>query len=219
MRAPVRTSICFIACIASLLVIGCAQDRDQAQQGQSTTDEVSTSIEQVQEEIAAAKVQIDATNDSLTNLLNSNDTATLPKHYELFTTSLEELKAQREQLSQRSDDMLDRRQKYLDDWRSSLESVQNAALRHSARERMDTLSQQFSNIRQQLVEAEFEMKPMIDTMEGVQATLAYDLSPQGLDRVAAALERTPLNPEQIHQQLSMAQQELQQLDQIAMVAR
>jgi hypothetical protein len=216
MIAPVRTSICFLACIASLLVIGCAQDRTETT---STTDDLGTSINQVQSEIAAAKVQVDATTDSLDNLLNSNDPATVPKRFDLYQTSLESLKQQREQLSQRADDMLDRRQQYLEDWRNSLESVENAALRQSARERMDTLVEQFSSIRQQLVEAEFAMKPMIDTMEGIESTLAYDLSPQGLDRVATALERTPLNAEEIHQQLSMAQQELAQLDEIAVVTR
>ncbi|MFW5830562.1 MAG: DUF2959 family protein, partial [Planctomycetota bacterium] len=185
---------------------------------QTSSNAVETSIDQVQQEIAAAKVYVDASAEDLQTLLATEDQATLPARYELFSTSLDRLKTQREQLVSRADDMLDRRQEYIANWRSTLEQLQNPALRQSAHDRMTSLSEQFSRIRQQVIEASFAMKPMIETLEGVESTLSYDLRMSALEQVSEALPQTPLDTSDIEKQLSLAQQELAQLNENSITA-
>lgn len=208
-----RTPI-LIAALAAMALGGCF-DRTAARS--EAPSEVAATKERVGSEIVGAKVQVDATTDSVTNLMQADEEATLPKRYQLFVQSLEELKAQRELLSERADDMLERRDAYLDEWRTQVEGIQNSELRHSSRQRMDQLSKQFSDVRQQLVEAEYAMKPMIDTLEDLKSSLEYDLTLLNLKQVQKSIDPGSLNQEEIRRALTQAQIQLADLDQVAVL--
>lgn len=211
MHVP-RNAILVTTCLLGTILVGCTTN-ERARSG--TTNNVGVSQAQVRSEIAGAQVQVDATTDSLENLISAQDEATLPKRYQLFVQSLDALEQQRDQLSERADDMLDRQEEYLATWRGSLEGIQNPQLRQSSRERLDTLSRQFSEVREQLVEAEYAMQPMIRTMTGIETSLSYDLSMQNLENVSQALDEESLNRDQIDQALSEAKSQIDELNKVA----
>ncbi len=181
-----------------LLSAGCATNKTgQAKEVTRTL----TSMQSTRQELGKAQAQVDSVLAAM-NQLGSASAAGLPKTYKAFTNQVSRTVSQAETVQRRADRMRERWQDYITSWERESEQFSTPELRAKAAERLQAVRQNYDRLREAARALDKAYQPFLAQLKDIQASLALDLTPAGVQAAQPAFENARKDAADVKQQIA-----------------
>ena len=147
--------------------------------GRSSATKATSGVEAVQQRMVTGEQQLNATVESLVDLVNSPQ-ADLRPQYNKYLDNLGKLEAQIKKGREERTAMRTQAEAYFAKWENDIQTIQNEEIKKAAQSRRDTMKASFQKINVEFSKA----KPVFDVfmrdLKEIQKALDFDLTPGGI---------------------------------------
>ena len=155
------------------LINGCASS------GYEKGNETAANIQAAGNLIGALPGQIDATLESLNNLIQKPQTDLRPQH-ELFAANVAKLESSAKEVADARKSMAERQKEFFARWDEQLAQLQNEDIKARSQSRKDEVMRKMTAIKLNYTEAETAFKPFMSSLKDMEKYLSVDLTPGGI---------------------------------------
>jgi chromosome segregation ATPase len=182
---------------AAVLLAGCATEGHRAQEKKAAR--AVTSLDKTRMELVKADQQVDEAMAAMNRLTASP--AGLPDAYKVYTAQVRETSRQEREAQQRADQMRERWREYITAWEMGVDEVSTPELQARATERREAARENYDRLRDAARAMETAYQPFITQLRDIQATLAPDLTPAGVDAAKPAIDAARKSAQNLKQQI------------------
>ena len=165
-------------CIIPLFALSACQN--QTQRKESTAE----SAREAEADVQATRVQIDKTLGALNRLMTASP-AELNPAYAQYSKEVDAMYAVAKETDKDAKAVPAKSADYLAKWQKSHAEIQNPELRNASDQRRSTVISRFDGIQKSYAAARAAFVPFTQNLEDVRQVLANDLTPAGVQSLAA----------------------------------
>lgn len=168
-------------CLGIAALLGCAS-------GVKRSDKAVSSAESLKRECVNLQGQIEKTIRSLDGVVAAKE-ADLHTAYKNYVSELKTLKSQTNKVASRAQRLKKSSQKYLDAWEKGMLEVQNPELRQQAAQRRAQASARFEDTRDEFDRIKSDYELFAKDLREIKVALDNDLNPAGVTSIEAAIKQ------------------------------
>lgn len=194
-----RLSIFLYLLIGIFILSNCASSGglERAEQTRASMENLEEAANQLQERLNAAE-------KSLNNLTQTN-APQLREAYNNFRENVDEVIDAQERFNNEAEQMEERSQEYLSEWKREGQSYSNADLRQASQERRRELSNIYEDIISSSSEVSSTLDEYVTDIQEIRTYLSNDLTMQGISSVKPLAQDVSDNGQSLEQNLSHIQ--------------
>jgi len=163
-----------LSAAAAALITGCASS------GYQKSDQAAANIQKAATQIDALPAQIDKTLAALNGIVDKPQPNLVPQ-FKTFSSELENLKSQAQDIQDLRRKMGESGQAFLTDWDQQLAQIKNEDIKSRSQSRMDEVKKQLNDVKAHYEEAANAFKPFMSELKDIQKYLSIDLTTAGID--------------------------------------
>lgn len=185
--------------LASVLALGLAAcATGPRQQGPQA---VSSSMDQVEENLGSTQTQVDYVDSAIEDLTRSAsaEDADLERAFEEFTEEVEKMEEIGEELASHADAMREQGVSYFEEWRTSGEEISDPEIRDISEERHAQSRSAFDEATRSSVDVKRVLQTYISDLRDIETFLSNDLTPSGVEAIAPVIEQAREDGEALKQ--------------------
>ncbi|MBR9977141.1 MAG: DUF2959 family protein [Bacteroidetes bacterium] len=173
----------FLLLSLHLLLAGCAST------SMERSDDARTTMQTVENDIQRIVVQLDATGQSLDNLVNFNQTD-VKKAFDEFAANVEKIEKMEKSFSAHADKMQARGKEYFAEWKKEGTTYDNPDIQALSDQRRDELGTAYGRIAQSGVSVKSAFKTYVSDVQEIRTFLSTDLTSKGIDAIVEVSRRS-----------------------------
>lgn len=180
-RKKMKTTVIGAIILPSLIFLtGCAtiSPSSNTKRAEKTTE----SMEVVEKDINRISVQLSATEASIDNLLNANESE-IEDAFEIYQENVDKVVNLKTNLGKHTDNMRSNGNEYFTQWQSEGETYESPELRDVSTQRREELSRTFSQITESSGRINRELQAYVNHAKEIESYLENDLTPKGIKAV------------------------------------
>ncbi|HEX3358693.1 MAG TPA: DUF2959 family protein [Tepidisphaeraceae bacterium] len=170
---------------------GCTQDA-----GQKRADLAVNTMADTRAEIVKAQNQIYGTLNTLREI--QKPASDLKAGFETLKTQIADIRAQRDVIRDRGDDMRTRSAAYQNAWRDEIMKITDPTLQGTAKERADDVGTMYQQLIADATEAKADYEPFIRKLDELQTYLSNDLTRAGVEKAKPSFDDAIAQGETLH---------------------
>jgi len=187
--------------ITALLVAGCASA------GYKKAEKTGAGITEYREEIFKGKQAIDATMQSLGQIMATANTD--PRQaFQQYTKDVANLESATAKIRKRSQELKAKGELYFKQWQQELATVQNPEIRKVSEDQKAKMQATFDNIQKHADPLRAEMDPWLSDLRDLRTYLSNDLSVSGIDAAKSLFDKTQSKGAEIQKSMDALVSEL-----------
>jgi hypothetical protein len=152
-------------------------------------------------EIAQTGNQLQATVKSLTALA-TQQSGNLKPTFDSFATNLAQTEASGKAAAERAAKMGASAKEYFANWQNDINGISNPDLKARAVKRMTNAQKNYDKLTVALKAVGEQFKPLLSDLNDIKATLANDLTPDGVKSVKSIANRSSRRMESLHGEMN-----------------
>lgn len=193
-----------------VLAAGCDTTKQHARA--KTATRAVTSMEQTRTELVRADQQVDEAMVALDRLVSSPEAR--PAAFKVYTAQVSEAEKQAQDAQRRADKMRARWRDYITAWEMEVDEMSTPDLQARSSERREAIRDNYDRLRDAARATDAAYQPFLTHLRDVQAALALDLTPAGLQAAQPAIDAARQSAKNLKQQIDTF---VSQIDQVAAV--
>lgn len=150
--------------------------------GRDRSEKASVSMAQVEKDIQAAMLQVDATNKALQELVEPGQ-SNVNKAFSRYSDQAEKMEEQGQVMLEHSDEMTAKGKDYFDEWRTEGNAYANPKIQSLSEQRRSDLSAVFADISTASVGIKGSFKTYLSDIREINTYLSNDLTPKGVESI------------------------------------
>ncbi len=188
MKQLTQYTYLFIILLLSVItcLIGCATT------GMERSDNVTTTMQTVDDEINQVAVQLDATGASLDNLTKAGQ-SDVKKAFDLFSANVTKMDRLEKQFSRHAAEMKSRGKEYFAEWKKQGDAYTNPQIRKLSEERRAALGEVYGGIAEASIGVNGAFQTYMSDLKEVQTYLSNDLTPKGINSITPTADKVVLD--------------------------
>jgi chromosome segregation ATPase len=139
----------------------------------------ASGLKESSDKIQAASVQLNATLDSLNDLV-TNSQPDLRPQYKKFSGNVDELGKLAQHVDESVKSMRERSKEFFAKWNEELATIKNEDIRNRSASRQKEVSEALNNVKQSYADTETAFRPLMSDLRDIQKYLGTDLTPAGV---------------------------------------
>lgn len=147
--------------------------------GRSSATKATGGLEAVQQRLVSGEQQLNATVESLADLVN-NPQADVRPQYKKYLDNLGKLEAQIKKGRAERSAMQTQAEAYFAKWENDIQSIQNEEIKKAAQSRRDAMKASFQKISGEFSKAKPVFDAFMRDLKEIQKALDFDLTPGGI---------------------------------------
>lgn len=160
-----------------LLLAGCGST------SMERSDDATTTMQTVENDIQRIAEQLDATGRSLDNLV-SRDQTDVKKAFDEFSANVEKIENMEKSFSAHANEMQARGKEYFAEWKKEGTTYSNPEIQALSDQRRDELGTVYARIAENSVGVKKAFQTYVTDVQEVRTYLATDLTSKGIDAIA-----------------------------------
>lgn len=184
--------------ITGISLAGCALT------GMQRSNEATTTMETMDNDIRLIVVQLDATGASLGELTKPGQ-SDVKKAFDLFSGNLAEVVKLEKNFAEKADEMEARGTEYFEEWQKEGAQYKNLQIQQLSEQRRLELGEIYGRIAQNSVGAKGALKAYVSKATEIQLYLSNDLTSKGIQSIAPIAEKTVSDGENLNDTLKNIQ--------------
>lgn len=160
-----------------ILLAGCGST------GMERSDRATTTMQTVENDIQRIVVQLNATGQSLDNLVSPGQTD-VKKAFDTFTDDVEKIESMEKSFSAHVDEMQARGKDYFAEWKKEGEKYDNPEIQALSEQRRADLGAVYDRIAANSVGVKTAFRTYVSDLQEIRTYLSTDLTSKGLDAIA-----------------------------------
>jgi hypothetical protein len=165
-----------------LLLAGCAST------GMERSDDATTTMQTVENDIQQIVLQLNATGQSLADLVSPGQTD-VKKAFDAFTVDVEKIEKMEQSFSAHADEMQARGKDYFAEWKKEGAAYSNPEIQALSDQRRAELGTVYGRIAGSSVGVKTAFKTYVSDVHEIQTYLSTDLTSKGIDAIAEVSRR------------------------------
>ena len=195
--------------LAALVVFAAATTGCAKKTGIQLSEKTTASMQEVQESMQQASLQIDSTNTTLAEVIRVGQASTQPadikKSFEAYSDNVNKMDKTAKAVNKHVDQMTVRGNNYFEEWSRTGETYTNPQMQKlSAQERM-RLSRSFSDIASSSVGIRGSLNAYLSEIKQIQAYLSNNLTANGVSAIAPIAQAASRDGAELKRSLQPAQ--------------
>lgn len=166
----------------TLVLVGCAST------GIERSDDVSTTMQTVENDIKLIAIQLDATGRSLDNLTMPGQTD-VKKAFEVYTANVESISKMQGSFASHADEMQSKGKDYFEEWKKEGNDYKNSEIQQLSEQRRTELSAIYGRIAANSIGVKTAFAAYVSDVKDIQTYLSTDLTPKGIEAIASISEK------------------------------
>jgi ElaB/YqjD/DUF883 family membrane-anchored ribosome-binding protein len=138
-----------------------------------------TGLKESSDKIRAASGQLDATLDSLNDLVNNSQPDLRPQ-YKKFSGNVDDLGKLARSVDESVNSMRDKSNEFIAKWSQDSAGIQSEDIRNRSASRLKEVSEALSSVKQSHADTETAFRPLMSDLRDIQKYLGTDLTPAGV---------------------------------------
>jgi len=163
-------------------LIGCATT------GIERSENVTTTMQTVAEEINQVNVLLDATGASLEDLTNLGQ-SDVGKAFDSYSANVVKMDNLEKQFAKHADEMRSRGIEYFAEWKKQGDEYTNPQIRELSEQRRAALSEVYGKIAEASIEVKSAFQAYMSDLKEIQTYLSNDLTPKGINAITPITEK------------------------------
>lgn len=169
LRAPILLTV-------FLILAGCAST------GMERSEEASTTMQTVENDIQRIAAQLNATGQSLDNLVSPGQTD-VKKAFDTFTDDVEKIESMEKSFSKHADEMQARGKDYFAEWKKEGAAYSNPEIQALSDQRREDLGAVYGRIAANSVGVKTAFRTYVSDLQEIRTYLSTDLTSKGIDAI------------------------------------
>jgi len=186
MNQRIGTSFIIVALTLSamLFVSGCASTEAKSARhtGTERSETASGTMETVEGNIRQVVMNVNATSQALTSLINTTQEDT-KKAYDVYAASVASLETSSAAYMENSDKMGVQGRDYFDEWRIQGNTYVNPQIQALSEQRRNELSAVYAQIAESSIGVKGSLKSYISSITEIRTYFSTDLTPKGVEAI------------------------------------
>lgn len=181
-----------------LLLAGCSST------SMERSDDARTTMQTVENDIQRIVVQLDATSQSLDNLV-SPDQTDVKKAFGVFTADVEKIESMEKSFSAHADKMQARGKEYFAEWKKEGTTYSNPEIQALSDQRRAELGTMYGRIAQNGVGVRSAFQTYVSDVQEIRTYLATDLTSRGIDAIVEVSRKSVRDGEDLKYEIKNMQ--------------
>jgi len=185
MKNPVKNKVILFAVLltgSTLLLSNCSST------GMDRSKKASVTMAQVEKDIQAAVIQVDATNKALQELVEPGQ-SNVNKAFSRYSDQAKKMEKQGKRMLEHSDEMTAKGKDYFEEWRVEGNAYTNPKIQSLSEQRRADLSAIFADISRASVGVKGSFKTYLSDIREINTYLSNDLTPRGVESITPIAEQ------------------------------
>jgi len=185
MKNPVKNKAMLFAILltgSTFLLSNCSNT------GRDRSEKASVSMVQVEKDIQAAMIQVDATNKALKELVEPGQ-SDVDKAFSKYSDQAEKMEKQGKVMLEHSDEMTAKGKDYFEEWRVEGNAYTNPKIQSLSEQRRSDLNAIFADISSASVGIKGSFKTYLSDIREIQTYLSNDLTPKGVESITPVADQ------------------------------
>lgn len=163
--------------IAVFIVAGCAIT------GMQRSQDTRTTMENVDNDIKSASMQLDATGASLDNLMRPANTD-IKQAFDSYKENVKKMEAIEKKFAKHAEQMKAKGKDYFEEWKKEGSEYKNAEIQRLSNERRAALEEVYGKIAENSIGVSEAFKTYVSDVKEIQTYLSNDLTPKGIAAIS-----------------------------------
>ncbi|MCB2204629.1 DUF2959 family protein [bacterium] len=174
-RWNVRSSVLLLTMF--VILAGCTST------GMERSDEATTTMQTVENDIQHIAAQLDATGISLDDLIAPGQ-SDVKKAFDAFTVNVEKIEKMENSFSAHADEMKARGKDYFAEWKKEGQTYSNPEIQALSDQRRSELGTVYGHIAHNSIGVKKAFKTYVSDVQEIRTYLSTDLTSKGIDAIA-----------------------------------
>jgi len=193
---PTLFTILLLSVITCL--IGCATT------GMNRSENVTTTMQTVADEINQVAVQLDATGASLDNLTKAGQ-PDVKKAFDLYSANVTRMDQLEKQFAKHADEMKSRGKEYFAEWKKQGDAYANPQIRELSEQRRAALGEVYGGIAEASIGVHSAFQTYMSDLKEIQTYLSNDLTVKGINAITPTADKVVLDGENMKNAVNRVQ--------------
>lgn len=185
-----------ILALSGLIIEGCAK-KTGVQRAEKTT----SSAQAVETDINRTIAQIDVTNASLNQVLNSKNSPDIRKVYDSYAGNVAKMEKTGNVLLKHTDQLAVQGNNYFEEWQKTGSTYTNPEIQKLSQQQRNEVQQSFNRISQASVGVKGYLNAYLSNIKQIQTYLSNDLTPNGISAISPVASSTIQSGDRVKQEL------------------
>jgi hypothetical protein len=170
----------------------------------------ATGLKESSDKIQAASRQLDATLDSLNDLVN-NPQPDLRPQYKKFSGNVDDLGNLARHVDESVNSMREKGNEFFAKWSEELAGIKNEDIRNRSASRQKEVSEALNSVKQSYADTETAFRPLMSDLRDIQKYLGTDLTPAGVSAMKDVAAKANTDGAKLKEALGKLSAEFQSL--------
>lgn len=178
--------------------------------GMDRAQKTTTSMQNVQNDIDQASMQIDATGAALDDLMNPGQ-QNLQESFRKYSANVDKMEQAARRLNRHTEQMKSRGSNYFEEWDKQENKYTNPQIQALSEQRRSELRETYSQISASSIGFRGGLDRYVKDIKDIQRYLSNDLTPKGIQAIAPIAQRAKQDGESLKSELSPVQAAIQRV--------
>lgn len=192
------TFVCTLLFGVTTFMLGCAKT------GMERSEEATTTMQTVADEISQIATQLDATGASLDDLTRTGQ-SDVGKAFQSFSADVAKMEKLEKQFTKHADEMRTRGKEYFAEWKKQGDAYTNPRIRELSEQRRAALGEIYGGIAEAGIGVKSAFRAYMSDLTEIQTYLSNDLTPKGLDAITPSTDKVVRDGESLKDAVNRVQ--------------
>jgi hypothetical protein len=179
-------------------MLGCATT------GLERSENATTTMQTVADEISQVGMQLDATGVSLDDLTRTGQ-SDVGKAFHSFSTNAAKMEKLEKQFTKHADEMKSRGKEYFAEWKKQGDAYTNPRIKELSEQRRAVLAEIYGGIAEASIGVKSAFQAYMSDLMEIQTYLSNDLTPKGLETITPSTHKVVRDGENLKHALNHVQ--------------
>ena len=172
----------------ALLIIAAFSITSCATTGMQRSQDTRTTMETMDNDIESASIQLDATGESLDELMRSGQTD-VKSAFDSYKDNVEKMETMENKFAKHAEQMKEKGNDYFEEWKKEGSEYQNPEIQRLSDERRAALGGIYDKIAENSVGVDEAFKTYVSDIKEIQRFLSNDLTTKGIAAIGPTSEK------------------------------
>jgi hypothetical protein len=172
--------------------------------GRQRSKEATTTMQTMENDINVVAVQLDATGASLDELMRPGQ-SDVKKAFNLYTDNVSKIEKMEKDFAKHADEMKARGKDYFEEWQKEGDKYKNPQIQELSKQRRIQLGEIYGKIAENSIGVKDAFIAYVSDAKEIQTYLSNDLTPKGIEAIAAISGKVVSNGENLRNAIKNVQ--------------
>jgi len=188
MNIHVKSVKYFQVMISAMIIVGASLLAGCSTTGMQRSERAGASMNDVENDINAAILQVDATNASLQELVRPGQSS-VTKAFDKYSDNVDKMDKQGKRMLEHAEKMHEQGKDYFDEWRTEGNTYKNPEIQALSEQRRADLTAIFADISSASVGIKGSFKSYMSDNSEIRTYLSNDLTPKGIESISSVADK------------------------------